>query len=96
MNRRNLLKMATGGSIAPFLTQRHLAAQEQAPVVEERRFEGRCDEPAFITFEIAAGGRHTADAPAAEANGDPQAAIQKAGARFAMTLERHAIGKPVA
>jgi len=30
MNRRNLLKMATGVSIAPFLTQRHLAAQEQA------------------------------------------------------------------
>jgi mannonate dehydratase len=30
MNRRNLLKMATAGSVAPFLTKRHLAAQEQA------------------------------------------------------------------
>lgn len=30
MNRRNLLKMATAGSVAPFLTPRHLAAQEQA------------------------------------------------------------------
>jgi mannonate dehydratase len=30
MNRRNLLKMATAGSVAPFLTPRHLAAQEKA------------------------------------------------------------------
>jgi mannonate dehydratase len=30
MNRRNLLKMAAAGSVAPFMTQRHLAAQDAA------------------------------------------------------------------
>ena len=30
MNRRSLLKLAGGASLASFMTQRHLAAQEKA------------------------------------------------------------------